>query len=665
MARTLGTFLSSLLLLFTLRGAAQVPDREQGAEPAGSDVPSAPEPDSEPDSDFGVAAEVAAPAASTNPLDATASGTRLPIRSGEEPQDVLVNAPGAQVVQTGGQGAFSSVALRGAELGHTTLYLGDLPLSGPDTGAVDLSLMPMNAFEALEVYRGGAPAWLNSGAMGGVVRLVPRRGGRRVGLLARGGSFSSWRFQGYAAAASDTVSFVGAAGLDGSRGDFPYAFDNATVFESEDDRTARRQNADTLGGHAFAHLRWQPTGRDRLALVVLGTSRQGGAPGPGANVAHHARRNDARWYGSLSYNRQTDRADVQVLAGGGYQRHRFSDPRGEIGFDRQATDDRFMAAHLRVATRLRLAHFLELTGVGGARWDGYRPHDAVGTTGPPGSRATLSGTLEARLHGQIASMPVELRPSVRLEHTTTEVGQRRSLWVPTFRVGAAWSVKPWATIAASVARGVRLPNMLELFGNRGALLPSHDLQPERGTAIDLGVVFRHRHVVAEARIFHTALTDLIRYRPTSQYTAKAENVVSAQVFGVEAGGRLQIIRHLAIDAAGTWMHTRAPHGVTLNWRPWLQTQLRPEVSTGPRGNIRNFAVFAAWNFRSSFFQDPANLIELPGRHWLALGARVELPSGFSLAVDARDLLDQRGQDFLGFPLPGRRFAATLRYEKDL
>ena len=102
--------------------------------------------------------------------------------------------PGAHVVQSGGQGSYSTVSLRGGELGHTSFLLGEMPVSGPDSGPLDLSLLPLEVFDRLEVYREGAPAFFDSGAIGGVVRLVPREDREsRLFASATGGSFGAWR----------------------------------------------------------------------------------------------------------------------------------------------------------------------------------------------------------------------------------------------------------------------------------------------------------------------------------------------------------------------------------------------------------------------------------------------------------------------------------------
>ncbi|MBX3250372.1 MAG: TonB-dependent receptor [Myxococcales bacterium] len=594
-------------------------------------------------------------------------------------QELLFEVPGAHVAQTGGPGAYAALALRGGELGQTTTVLGEMPISGPDTGPFDLAMLPLDAFERLEVYRGGAPAWLGAGAIGGVLRLVPREDTRDL-LIASvtGGSFGSWRADATSVVRHGRFTVAANVGADGSRGDYPYLYDNATVFDPTDDEIRRRANADTLGAHGMVLARGLVGERGRLQLVLFGTSRQGGVPGLGASPAYQARRADVRLLGSVEYLHCFDRGRLQLVVGGGTHRQRFTDLLGEVGLGREATDDRFRNGFARVAGSAELSRAVELNLIGTTRFDHYAPENHVGRPESPSHRNTTALTAELRLHGELRGVGLELRPSARVEHSRTVAhadrhGQEQRLDAdflrPTFRVGATVQPLAWLALVGSVATGTRLPSILELFGDRGALVANPRLEPERGRSLDGGVLVRtsgrHARLAAEARYFHLAIDDLIRYRATSQYTAIAENVVSGTVHGVEAGWNLEAFGHVVLHGALTYLRARGPHDTELNWRPRVESQIGAELRTGRVAFFRDLALVTTWTHRAPFFHDPANLVRMPGRHWLGLGARADLPRGFQLLFFARDLTDASGQDFLGQPLPGRRYALTLRYEKEL
>lgn len=631
---------------------------------------------------FGARAEAEAPAASTNPLDATAAGTETSARdraaAGTPLRELLEEVPGTHVAQTGGQGAFASVSLRGASLGQTTFLLGDLPLAGPDTGALDLSLFPLEAFEGIEVYRGGAPAWLGAGAIGGVVRLLPRAAGAdALGLSLTAGSFGSWHLVADSAVRRGPLRVVGSVGVDGADNDYPYRFDNATVFDPTDDDERRRRNAQTLGAHGLVHLQRDVGEGGRLDAVVLGVSRTGGAPGPGASSALHASLSRVRLLGNVGYVQRFDRGRLQVAAGGGVERRRFLDRFGEIGLGLQDTDDRIGDVTLRIAGEVALARWLDLTAVGVGRWDTYRPENLLGREAGDSSRWTLAGTTELHAHGKLGAWRVGVRPSLRIEHARTEaMGLRHNLEQryastltrPTGRIGALLAPHHAVSFVASVASGSRFPAVWELFGDRAAIEPSPDLRPERGRSVDAGLVVRGRRgpvaATLEARWFRLGMARFIRPRPLSQETVKYENAEGARAQGLELGGRGGLGAHLRWVGALTWTRTRH-EGNELNWRPRLRAMARVEVRSGARGLLQDLVVFASVVHRGRYFDDPANLVAVPAANWLSAGARVDLGWGLSLLFTARDLLDRRGQDYVGYPLPGRRYAFSIRWRTEL
>ncbi|MEM9073512.1 MAG: TonB-dependent receptor [Myxococcota bacterium] len=626
---------------------------------------------------FGAVAEVEAPLAATNPLDPTASGSEAERRDDTSVADLLVEVPGTHVARTGGPGSFTSVALRGASLGHTTFLIGDLPLTGPDTGPLDLALWPAEAFAGLEVYRGGAPTWLGAGGIGGVVRLLPRADRTNsLGASLTTGSFGSWAASVNAAVGSDDVRLVSSVGADGSRGDYPFRFDNATLLDPSDDEDRRRRNADTQGAHGLVHLT-ADHGDGTFNAVIAGVSRNGGMPGPGASGALDARLRRTRLLGTVGYVYRLPNARLQLAAGGGVERRNFLDRFGEIGLGFQSTDDWIENVMLRAAAEIDLAPWLQSTTVVVARWDGVQPNNTLGREAGDSSRWMTTAATELRLHGRLGDWRAELRPSFRVEHADTRAqGLRhnqpeqynRTRTLPTGRVGAVLSPAAPIALVGSLATGARFPAVWELFGDRATVEANPDLRPERGRSADAGFVLRGRRgplrAHLEARYFHLDLDQLIRPRRATQETVKFENANSATVQGLELGSGGTLGAHLRWGAALTWMKSRH-RGGELNWRPRLRAQFRPEVHSGPVGAFRDLSLFASVVHRGAFFNDPANLVRVEGTTWVGAGIRADFPQGLSFQFQARDLFDQRGQDYVGFPLPGRRVSFLVRYRMEL
>lgn len=627
---------------------------------------------------FGASAVVEAPPAALQEEDPSAAGTTIEMddrAAGADLAELLREAPGTRITLTGGAGQLASIGLRGADVGHTEFLLGELPLAGPDTGPLDLSLWPPELLERVEVYRGGAPTWLGSGAIGGVVRLVPRDDAiDSIGAGLTLGSFRTWRVRAHAAT-GDAVRVVGVAGIDGSDNDYPFRSDAGTSLDPSDDHGARRQNAETLGGHALLHLR-ADAGPNEIRAVVASSSRVGGVPGPATRTTEDASLRQHRLLGTVSLQRRFANGRFQLSAGGGLHRRQLSDVRGEL-YAPQETDDWNDDAQVRAAGSVRLARMLDWILVGGARREGYRPDNVLGRTLSDSERWRIYGATELRAHGKLGTTRFELRPSVRLEHVRTdayglrhnnEERHHRSREQLSGRVGALISPIASVSLTASYSSGARFPATWQLFGDRVVIVGNPELQPERGQTFDGGVVLRGRRGMLraslEARAFHQRLDDLIRPRRVSREQIRFENADRARVVGGEIGSQGELGTHLAWTGSLTAMRTDID-GAELTWRPHLQAWVQPEVRTGRLGAVTQLAIFAAITHRGAYFNDPANLVRLPAQTWVSLGARVELDGGLSLRITGRDLFDQRGSDFLGFPLPGRRVAVAIDYRTEL
>lgn len=136
----------------------------------------------------------------------------------------LPEAIGSQAVQGGGFGQQSSVFLRGANSKHVLALLDGIRLNDASNpaGAYDFGQDALGLLERVEILRGPASAIYGSDAIGGVVNMIPRRGGDAAfepfveaatgsfetyrGLIGAAGNAGGWSY-GISAATSVTSGF--------------------------------------------------------------------------------------------------------------------------------------------------------------------------------------------------------------------------------------------------------------------------------------------------------------------------------------------------------------------------------------------------------------------------------------------------------------------------
>ena len=118
------------------------------------------------------------------PAIATAFATVIDTRSAptlvETLSDALADTVGVQVRRFGGLGDFTTVSVRGFSPRQVQVYLDGVPLARADNETVDLSDLPLDTVERVEVYRGATPLRFAQSGPGGVINVVTRQPRQRA-----------------------------------------------------------------------------------------------------------------------------------------------------------------------------------------------------------------------------------------------------------------------------------------------------------------------------------------------------------------------------------------------------------------------------------------------------------------------------------------------------
>ncbi len=608
--------------------------------------------------------------------------------------EVLAGEAGVRVRSRGGVGSFQSVSIRGSEAAEVAVLLDGAPISRAGFGLVDLSQLPIEGLERIEVYRGTAPLGFGSEAIGGVINLVSRRGGGRPTRSATlgGGSFGARLVGATVGEALGRWRGLATATYRGATGDYWYYDNGGTLFLRDDDRERQRRNNgfDQLAATAtLSHV-----GRFDTQLTLHGLWRRAGVPGFATlGVETRRARLDA---GRLFVNLKTQGllpADVRLVVLPSFELERlaFSNPTGELvgPFGPSVQDSLVLAGGLQARADRRFgrgAHHQLVSLLGELRGESRQATNLLATQHSAPLAGRVTGALGLADQASLWRERLILEGALRLDGLASflrpegkaTAADRR--WFLSPRLGLRATVHRLLTLRASGGRFVRNPTLLELFGDGGLFLPAPTLRSERAWGGELGLHLeapqRIVKILVDLAAFGRRVDDLIAYIP-GQNGSTAINIAAARVLGGELRASLDLhnalrlrldytlldARNLSDEAGvrGKRLPGRAPH------------EARATIEIAGLGLRLGYTA----HYVGQVYRDERNLAALPDYVLHELELRYQT-GAVTVSTTVQNLGDlrtrplplggsaQAGQttpyplvDTFNYPLPGRAVYATV------
>jgi vitamin B12 transporter len=618
--------------------------------------------------------------------------------------DALGASAGVQSRSLGGLGAYESISVRGTAPGHTSVLVDGVPLSRLAAVTTDLGRFTLDAFGEVELYRGAVPVELGGAGVGGALNLVTRMGrgarGERVRASMGAGSYGARHVRAHYGdehAGGMLLSSVN-AGYQAATGDYSFFSDNGTLLNPSDDAYIDRRNNGFTQVDASGRL--GTTTRSAIGGLRTAYKKQG-LPGTAQAPAFASSLATTNVIGDGRFDAEVGDATARQLGYVLVESQRLRDPNSEIGFGQQDRQYLTLSGGAQTTWSMLVDRHRATVGLE-VRGDRFRDKDGTGM------RRTLRGHREGgALHAavDIALDPLAsllLTPSIRFDAVRTAASaigtgpmalvEPPTRWdrVPSPRMSIRALLRDDLALKSSAGYYVRLPTLVELFGNRGTILGSPELFPERGLSTDAGVVWAPStakgqvdRILVEATVFGTRSRDTIAFVPSVGYVVRALNVANAQTYGGEITATARLAKRVAITANYTRLVTQQLTddvnfaNKSLPRQPGHALYARLDAQQSIVDRRAQLWLDASW--QSTTYLDQANTSMIPGRVLAAAGIRVEVAAGVAASFTVENALDVRTQqvpleppprpdltstsialaDIGGFPLPGRTLYLTL------
>jgi outer membrane cobalamin receptor len=614
-------------------------------------------------------------------------------RGGEQRSlpDLLDEVPGLRVIRLQGRHGYSVASVRGSTSSQVAIYVDGILMNLQSEAAVDLSAIPTDDVERVEVYKGYIPAQFGAQAMGGVINIVTKSPGKPEARVSLGvGSFGRHKGNLSYAARLGGGKFFGSFGYETYDGDFEYFNDNGTGYVNTDDYEGKRrdngfENVDVLlkwnDEHWKARASWIRRDRE-LPIEAQKLDKLSVAQAPGAvldttrwdvSLGRGQISGSVNWGWEISYTGQNKEYDSRRLRG---------QPTsiGSINVRKSEYDAGRFGISLNANTPIGERHFLEFLA---------EYSDEI---------LKVEGDMMFYELGGIdrydrTDWNFNLQDTITLDNAGTFLLTPSIRWHKldeddhfTWQVAATKEFSPHWMLKTAFGTYARSPNLYEQYGDGAFILPAQvDLAWETGTQFDVGIIWNGNIVpLSNARAnvslsgFQRETDDLIEFQMTSPKFGRYFNIAESEVKGIEFEAGLDWEKW-GIALSATWMDgiNKTPddpasgryYGMTLPNRPEWSGSAR--VS---RGFHRGLA-FLEYQYVGENYLDPSENIVLDARNVFNIGLKYDISPSSRLTAGINDIFDDADEwrmrpegglngptRMLWYPVEGRSYYMTLDIE---
>jgi outer membrane receptor protein involved in Fe transport len=599
--------------------------------------------------------------------------------------NALRNVPGVAINQTGQMGAVTSAFIRGGNSNYNLVMVDGIPMNDFG-GGFDLSPLPTDGVEQVEVTRGPMSALYGSNAVAGVINVVSENGegSPHFSFEGEGGSYDTWRIS--TGGAGRTDGFSWAYNLSRVSTDGPVAFDTyrtQTSFVSLGySRSSRRKFIGHFFGDAGRVQNPGPFGSDPDLLY------------PGIPAAYTNQVQDLFGY-QASYIEQFS-SRFQQVSTVSFSTDQFSFPATPATFGSSSfTKNERLVANTRSEAQLSPKDVFVVgfeydreqykdTFVADANGVPFNlPRDSYAFFAEnrwnPGDRWFL--TLGLRVDSiQTGALPADEVNAGRPFIPATSITQVDP------RISVAYLARQsndgffgMTRIHSSFGTGIRPPDGFEL-----GFTDNPQLKPERSLSFDGGVEqrFMGDKGVMDVTYFYNRFWDQIvtlggDFADLS--TFMSANLAKSRAYGIESSVRVRPVRSLEIAGVYTWLNTAilaldGSHEVQLPFvvgdplirRPrnsggysltWTHGRWMLNSNASIRGAVLdlepNLGTFACTLGLPCLFRNPGYVVANAGFAY-------QLPLGLKIYGRLNNFLNEKYEESFGFPALRLNFIAGVK-----
>lgn len=534
---------------------------------------------------------------------------------------VLTGLTSANISDYGGTGATKTIRMRGSSASQVLVLVDGRPINSPRDGEAELSNIPLENIDRIEVMHGPGSSLYGTGAMGGTVNIItknPPKEGQKTTLLSSFGTFRTYIEQ-----------FSHGARLS----NFGYLL--SSTYQSSE---GFRDNSEVNAKDVNSKLEYEFSAGNSLTLNTGFYKSRMGTPGKITAPDIDDKQQTLKNFQDLSWNfKLDDTAALFAKIYQNYDRLEFIENTAGSGFDTANSKDIHVTRVRGYDLQLSKELFNNYQGIFGFN---YLTNLNDSTTSAKHEYTVRAAYLENKL--DLFDEHLKINLSARLDDYSnfgTEINPSfSSLYILTDDI----------KLFGSISRSFRAPTFNDLYWpDEGWAKGNPDLRPEKGITKEIGVESKiNKYLASNITYYRNDYDDLINWTEVAGVW-QPTNINSAVIDGIEFENKIKVADKLSLNLGYTFLKAKDKNtGTYLIYQP----KNKADFSLTYEG-LNDFVCELKGQFTDRRFHDAENSVYVKRFFVLGLSTSKKFKSGLSYFMSIDNLLNEKYQVIRDYPLP--------------
>ncbi len=566
--------------------------------------------------------------------------------------EVLSVHTGVSISDYGPAGAIQSLSIRGSTSSQVLVLIDGVRAVGSHGGA-DLSLIPLDNIERIEIVRGGTSALYGADAVGGVINIITKKkADDKLKIFIENGSYIPQKaLKGTESSERESdPAFLDMldtqeVSIDYSKkvnnlnfftsGSFIKA-NNEFVFIDTTDKKRKRDNAAIIGGNISTgfHINFPSGFFDATGFALY---HERGIPGKLGSLTPDATQKDLQAGGNIGYKTDhffTDYLTFDLKTFFNCYRVDYEDP--------MSVD----STHNYYTTGLDVAQELLVFDSFSLIYGGNLNYERIDST-DMGMRERIysGGFIEGAFY--LASR-FTLQPVLRYDYYSDFEGSLN------YKLGGVYNLSRTASIKGSISRSYRAPTFNDLYWPEDAFFKGNpDLKPEIGYSIDFGLSVVKENILYDLFWFTRYIKDVILWQPGDDGLWRPSNYGEGIYPGIESQVQVNFLEYFSFTLNYTFLYTFAlTGGYTFEDNKRFPDIPVHAIDAGfsYHRNKNNLSVNT--HYQSLRYHEIENRSYLPSYFLVNIHYKRILTDHFSLLFSIDNVFNKSYESMSNYPMPG-------------